>query len=72
MHASSRLQACIRTVDIKFRVEVTSGEGRSVDPRKTYVDLNYSSSSLFFRMKSEAKLLRFGRWVHGYSLYCSL
>lgn len=27
MHASSRLQACIRTVDIKFRVEVTSGEG---------------------------------------------
>lgn len=72
MHASSRLQACIRTVDIKFRVEVTSGEGGSVDPRKTYMDLNCSSSILFFRMKSEAKLLRFGRWVHGYSLYCSL
>lgn len=53
MHKSSRLKPYIGTIGIKFRIEVTSGEG-IVDPRRTYLDLNYSYNILFFRMKSEA------------------
>lgn len=72
MHKSSSLKTCLGTIDIKFRIEVTSGEGGSVDPRETYMDLNRGSNILFFRMKSEAELLRFDRWVRGYSLHYSL
>lgn len=68
MHKSRSLKARIGTNDIKFRIQVTSGERRSVDVSETYMDSNFSSNVLFFRVKSEAKLLRFERWAHGYSL----
>lgn len=54
MHKNSSLKAGIGTNGIKFRTEVTSGEGGSVDPRGKYMDLHCMSKILFFRVKSEA------------------